>query len=45
VSGTPTGVVRGLTEDDWEVLRRIRLTALAESPAAFEVSPPSKDTR
>jgi ribosomal protein S18 acetylase RimI-like enzyme len=36
VSGTPTCVVRGLTEDDWEVLRRIRLMALTDAPAAFE---------
>jgi ribosomal protein S18 acetylase RimI-like enzyme len=36
VSRTPTCVVRGLTEDDWEVLRRIRLMALTDAPAAFE---------
>jgi ribosomal protein S18 acetylase RimI-like enzyme len=36
VSGAPSCVIRGLTEDDWEVLRRIRLMALAESPTAFE---------
>jgi GNAT superfamily N-acetyltransferase len=36
VSGTPTCVVRGLTEADWEVLRRIRLMALTDAPAAFE---------
>jgi ribosomal protein S18 acetylase RimI-like enzyme len=29
-------VVRELTEDDWELLRDVRLTALAESPDAFE---------